>query len=194
MGLDVYVGSLTRYYARDWETIVQRLGREHGFEVQMIGAPDESDAITDPESIRESVCAWRDMLTAGLGEALDAPLDWDESNESPYFTDKPAWDCYTSLKLWGAYAEQTELIRPTAFVSDLASDEAYTKCTEPDFPSEFAQLLRDVEIWLPHDFEFTFRAPDVGGREMEFGSAVALRRQLDELNRRTWDADATTLA
>jgi hypothetical protein len=30
MGLDIYVGSLTRYYRRDWETIVQQAGRELG--------------------------------------------------------------------------------------------------------------------------------------------------------------------
>jgi hypothetical protein len=36
MGLDVYVGSLTRYYARDWETIVQKWGRESGTRVEVL--------------------------------------------------------------------------------------------------------------------------------------------------------------
>jgi hypothetical protein len=35
MGLDVYVGSLTRYYTGDWETIVQQAGREMGLEVRV---------------------------------------------------------------------------------------------------------------------------------------------------------------
>ena len=36
VGLDVYVGPLTRYYLGDWETVVQRLGRERGFPVKTI--------------------------------------------------------------------------------------------------------------------------------------------------------------
>ena len=49
MGLDVYVGSLIRYYTGNWETIVQQLGRDmlaetkdwystmqsHDFEIQV---------------------------------------------------------------------------------------------------------------------------------------------------------------
>lgn len=30
MGLDVYVGSLARYYSRESETVVERYSREHG--------------------------------------------------------------------------------------------------------------------------------------------------------------------
>jgi len=39
MGLDVYVGPLSRYYAGDWETIVQQAGRQQGVEVQVLRAP-----------------------------------------------------------------------------------------------------------------------------------------------------------
>ena len=53
MGLDVYVGSLTRYYAHDWETAVQRLGCEQGIPVVIVRARLQSpDAITDPARSR----------------------------------------------------------------------------------------------------------------------------------------------
>jgi hypothetical protein len=35
MGLDVYVGSLTRYYAGDWELIAQQAAREIGVPLQI---------------------------------------------------------------------------------------------------------------------------------------------------------------
>ncbi len=36
MGLDVYVGPLSRYYGGDWETVIQQAAREGGFEVEVI--------------------------------------------------------------------------------------------------------------------------------------------------------------
>jgi hypothetical protein len=36
MGLDIYVGSLTRYYARDWETVVQKHARESGIKLTVV--------------------------------------------------------------------------------------------------------------------------------------------------------------
>ena len=39
MGLDVYVGSFTRYYAGDWKTVVQRYGREEGLKVEVVRPP-----------------------------------------------------------------------------------------------------------------------------------------------------------
>ena len=36
MGLDVYVGPLTRYYSFEWETILQQAGREQGMDVHIV--------------------------------------------------------------------------------------------------------------------------------------------------------------
>jgi hypothetical protein len=39
MGLDVYVGPLSRYYGSQWETIIQQYGQERGMGVQVIRLP-----------------------------------------------------------------------------------------------------------------------------------------------------------
>jgi hypothetical protein len=52
--------------------------------------------------------------------------------------------------------------------------------TSPDFKSRFAQLY-DVEIWLPCAFTFKFKAPDVAGAEVWFGSSPELLKQLRRL-------------
>ena len=94
MGLDIYVGSLTRYHAGDWELVAQQAAREMGLPIQVIRQHDDpADALRDPEEIRPIVLDWRESLSASLREHLASPLDWDERNEAPYFTDKPTWDC-----------------------------------------------------------------------------------------------------
>jgi hypothetical protein len=194
MGLDIYVGSLTRYYARDWETVVQQYGRESGMPVDVVRPNEPEDAVADPNEIRADVLAWRESLSKGLGGNLSGPLDWDESPESPYFTDKPAWDCYSSLLLWAAYSEHPDLVRPVDCIEDWTKDEAYGRSADREFRTRYPALLRNTEIWLPSDFRFTFPAADVSGNTITFGSAVSLRDELIELNARTWRADNSTLA
>jgi hypothetical protein len=64
MGLDVYVGSLTRYYRRDWETFIQQAGRETGMTVQMVylNEPDTDDEILSEEETRAAILEWRSSL------------------------------------------------------------------------------------------------------------------------------------
>ena len=51
MALDVYVGSLARYYAGEWENIAEKTARERGAQYQ-IGRPGGSaDRLKDPERI-----------------------------------------------------------------------------------------------------------------------------------------------
>jgi hypothetical protein len=188
VGLDIYVGSLTRYYAREWESIAQQAAREMGVEFQVIRQHDPPDAISDPEQIRPAVFAWREALSQGLGENLPTALDWDEGPASPYFTDKPTWDCYADLILWAAYDEQRHLSRPEQHVDDWSKDPAY-RLSIVDVGKGLYSQLYEITWWLPGDFEFVFKADDVGGNEIWFGSSSGLLRQLRNLNHRTWQAE-----
>lgn len=192
MGLDIYVGSLTRYYVGDWELVAQKAAREMGLELNVLRKHDPADAIRDPDQIRSAVLSWREGLSEGLRESLIEALDWNETPEAPYFTDKPAWDCYADLILWAAYQEQPQLSRPIAHVEEWSEDPAYKACTADGFGSRYSHLY-DVELWLPCSFGFVFEAEHVGGNPVMVGSSVALSRQLDDLNRRTWQAGADLL-
>ena len=55
MGLDVYVGSLTRYYVEGSADVVERIARHRG-----IAVSDGQDA---EEVIRAAVVGWRDGLS-----------------------------------------------------------------------------------------------------------------------------------
>jgi hypothetical protein len=183
---------MTRYYAGDWELVAQKAAREMGLELNVVRKHEPEDAIRDPEQIRPAVLAWRDSLSLALSESLADPLDWNEDQEAPYFTDKPTWDCYADLILWAAYDEQPQVSRPSHHVEEWSKDPAYKTCTADGFRSRYSHLY-EIELWLACSFSFVFRAEDVGGKPVLIGSSVALFRQLEDMNRRTWQAGTELL-
>jgi hypothetical protein len=193
LGLDVYVGTLTRYYAHDWESVVQRAAREMGLALQ-IDCADASETPAEPTEIEPLILAWRDGLNASLAAHVPSPVVWREGMAPPYFTDKPAWDCYSALLVWAAHEEHAGLPLPTIAPEDWTTDLAVRRSQAEGFTSRYGQLLYGPELWLPCDFAFTFRAPDPTETEVVLGSTRALARQLDELNNRTWNASADSLS
>jgi hypothetical protein len=188
MPLDVYVGSLTRYYAGGWESVADRTARERGRKAEA-GQPGTAGAKKDRERIQASVLAWRRTLDGALAPHLAAPLSWDETSEAPWFTDRPGWDGFGSLVLWAAYAEQPTLRRPAALPKEWDDDGALVRSNADGFRSRYSHLVRNVELWLPTTLDFTFEAEDVDGRRIIVGSSTTLRRQLGELNAATWKMD-----
>lgn len=192
MGLDVYVGSLTRYYAGDWELVAQQAARELGLPLSVIRQNEPLDAVRDPEQIRPAVMAWRESLSVSLAHQLAMPFDWDEREEAPYFTDKPTWDCYSDLVLWAAYEEQRQIRPPEGHVDDWSKDPAYRLSSRPDAKTRYSHLY-DVSLWLPCDFGFVFKTEDIAGSEIMVGSSIFLLKQLGELNTRTWKVEPAIL-
>ena len=175
MGLDVYVGSLTRYYVEGPADVVERIARH-----QDIAVSDGQDA---EEVIRAAVLRWREGLSRWLGDRLDGPLDWDESAPAPCFTDKPGWDGYGGTLLLAAHDEHPELPPPAQVSADWPDDPAYQAASAPGAGSRYRQLLTP-ELWLPCRFAFTVRTQDLTGEEVELGSSVALLDQLELLSSR----------
>jgi len=193
MALDVYVGSLTRYYAGDWENIAEKTARERGAPYQIARPGGSADRRKDPQKIGSAIEAWRSTLSASLASNIARPLDWDETVAAPYFTGRPGWDGFGSLVLWAAYAENPALRRPDILPEEWDNDPALIRSNASGFRSRYSHLVRNVELWLPAPFEFTFEGEDVDGRRVVVGSTMTLRRQLDELNVATWKASAAAV-
>ena len=119
-------------------------------------------AASDPERLRQAVLDWRGNLGASLARMTDIEIDWDESDQAPYFTGQPRWDGLGSLVLWAAYTDVPALRRPASM----------------------PEVWDDDPVPLP----FTFESEDVGGRRIVMGSTEMLQRQLGELNGATWKA------
>jgi hypothetical protein len=185
MALDVYVGPLTRYYTGEWENVAERSARERG----------QGEARPAPQPVRNDMRArvleWRETLAHALGDRLDEPLDWDESPRAPYVAGRPGWDGFGSLVLWAAYAEYPALRRPPTLPEAWDDDPALIRCNAEGFRSRYSHLVRNVELWLPCDLQFTFEGEDINGRRIVMGSAHTLAQQLRELNAATWKMSAT---
>ncbi|HET9556912.1 MAG TPA: hypothetical protein VFS70_07220, partial [Actinomycetota bacterium] len=110
MGLDVYVGSLTRYYLEGSADVVERIAHHQGLPVD--------DGQEGEEVIRAAVLRWRDGLSRWLGDRLAGPLDWDGSGPAPCFTDKPGWDGHGGALLLAAHDEHPELPPPAMVSAD----------------------------------------------------------------------------
>lgn len=216
MGLDVYVGSLTRYYSGSWETAIQRWGREQGVPVAVLRQRPTIDEVADPRRVRESVIGWRTILSRELTKRVEnvAPipglvgwhpqyirptypllgrsLDWEESDETPYFTDKPDWYGYVALLLLAAHAEHPELEQPIQLPDRWTEDAAWRAASEDGFRRAHYRQILQPELWLPCDFDFTLEAEDPSGQDVFVGSSVALLAELHELNRRQFHGAAAS--
>jgi hypothetical protein len=193
MGLDVYAGPLSRYYAGDWLTVVQQLGLAQGTRVEVRRPTASDDAITDTQQVLDSILEWRSRLQLALVEH-DVALQWDEDPSGAYFTDKPAWDCFGDLLLWAAHLDAADRPCPKAHVEDwqdhpiLAAGRARTSKTQ------FPHLLSGTELWFPGDFALVFNAPDPTGAQLTIGSVERLHAELDRINQLSWSGSAAQIA
>jgi hypothetical protein len=205
MGLDVYVGSLTRYYTGAWETVAQQWGRENGVPVTVLRPNECSDghgslwgrwfkqsAARTDENTRIAILGWRGQIARALGEQGRA-LDWDESATSPYFTDKPDWDGYGALLLLAAYDEHPERPRPTRVSKQWDEDPVLQACTGREMQSRYPHLY-NVELWLPCPLDSIYQIQTPPGQPVLVGSSIQLLAHLRELNRRTYGGTSEEVA
>jgi len=193
MGLDIYVGSFTRYYCGDWETAAARAAREQGIPFEVVRPnPGPQDAVKDPAVIHQAVESWRTALEAGMRQELVDGLSWDERAGAGYFTERPGWVGYSGVVLLAAHTACPDHPRPEFSITHFDNDAAFQDLAAREFRCNFSHVF-EVEIWLPCAFAFTFRAQDIAGHEVIFGSSRTLLEQLRRLNNDIYKADAETL-
>ena len=79
MGMDIYAGTLTRYYAQNWKTAAQQFAEENGWGYQRImpeGTSQEEGEMLSPAEIQADMEQWRDGLLKALtpeGREVYAP-------------------------------------------------------------------------------------------------------------------------
>jgi hypothetical protein len=197
VGLDIYVGSLARYYLGEWETIVQQVARQQGLHVEIVRPVQPRAGIvrrafdwltmrrrTGREAALRDVTRWRVALgrASGLGESFD----WNENLDYEYFTDKPAWDCYGALLLWACY-DQLPNAKRASIAGEWSTDAAYQAIRSLS-DHAYPHLIEDTEFWFPVDVPRPFDAVTILGDRVAIGSSSRLVQELELLNRRTWQA------
>lgn len=126
--MDLYAGTLTRYYAHNWKTEAQLWAEENGFGYQKIGPDSEPGEEMSSEEIRQAVEKWRDNLLSAIREHGSRIGSWPEDNEHPYLTNAPS--------LWKLYCRDNPILAeiPEAFdrLQVFEHDARYEYRTETD--------------------------------------------------------------
>lgn len=190
MGLDIYAGTLTRYYAGNWKNAVQMWAEANGYTFNKItpeGDSIEEEAL-DPVEVQTAIEQWRDWLLAALASEGETYAPWLEDNTSPYFTDKPDWDAFGALLLYaacGIYQEKLPERVPKSW----------------DFGEHplIAQAMADEEVkwslfsgatfWLPIEGAFWFQCQDPAGNEQIIATLDGLVKELAKINDEGWQAE-----
>ena len=75
MGLDIYAGTLTRYYSHNWKTVVQQWAEENGYSFNRItpdGEPADDEELS-PTNVQAAVENWRDQILAAISQPDQPP-------------------------------------------------------------------------------------------------------------------------
>jgi hypothetical protein len=188
MALDIYTGSMTRYYAHQWKTETAQWAEQNGVPYARIDTSEKSDAVTDPMKIHEIVVDW--MATTSKRPALlegGVVLSWDESVDSPYATEKIDWQWLNALKLVAAYHEHGDLQRPVLLRDDFASDPALARSMSKGFQTPYGPIYFP-ELWLPVELGMVLETVTPGESLVDFGSSVDLLTALKILNEELFEA------
>lgn len=196
MGLDIYAGTLTRYYARNWKTITQQWAEENGWGFQRI--TPESDALPDgeemsPAEIQANMEDWRDQILAAVTQSGQAPYaPWPEGNETPYYTDKPDWDAFGAMLLVAACRTYGEPVPETVSKNWMFTEHPLIERLTED-PEKIWSLFRGAAWWIPLPDSFLFQAPLPTGDTAVVATTAGLRKELEKLNALEWQADEETI-
>lgn len=177
MGLDIYVGSFSRYLAGDWLTVAAQSAAAEGIKFATMRPEGEPDR-HDPAEIAEAVHSWQ----SSMAEALGVGETWDENPDAPYATDQPHWLGYGALLILAARLERPQLASadddPAAFV-----DSPAFQASQQDGSSMFPSLLGGAQWWLPlRGLSATFTGSGFQGDMVSMSTLDLLDRELDALS------------
>lgn len=189
MGLDIYAGTLTRYYAQNWKTAVQQWAEENGYQFSKLtpsGQPIRENR-PDPSEVQQDMEAWRDAVTKAVSQEGCLQPSWAEDNEKPYYTDKPDWDAFGALLLYAACRAYQEPVPPTV----KKGWSFHEHPTVLRFAGEIERkwsLFSDTELWLPIDDFLLLECQNPVGAEGIVSTTKCLRAELEKINEIGWCA------
>lgn len=178
MRMTLYCGPLTRYYAHDWPGAL-------------------TSGKTEPLSeIETLVRGWRDMACEAAEDEIGIPVFWEENPKGACVTADPGWEGWYGLLLWALYRDQEKKPEPLPShwlkaIETLPVFAAAQKRKTCRYPT----LAANCEMFLPFDADVVLYGPDPAGEEeIPIGSACELVRELEALNRDTWNASERDIA
>lgn len=191
MGMDLYAGTMTRYYGQNWETVNQQWAEANGIEYRRFTPEGEvlPQEEINPEEVQADMVNWQGQILKALSRLEER---WPENNEAPYYTDKPDWDALGAMLLVAACHTYGEPVPATVeknwefmehpLIARLSEDEA-----------RIWSLFRGATCWIPLADSFYFQGPLPNGNQAIIGTVSCLCQELEQLNAMAWQADEDTI-
>lgn len=196
MGMDIYAGTLTRYYAHNWKTATQQWAEANGFQFTRFDASGNNGQAEDeltPAEIQNIVTDWMGQLITVLSNSgCDTAQAWTENNAAPYYTDKPDWDAFGALLLYTAAKIYGENVPETVTKSwDFGNHPLINRLANDD--TRKWSLFSDICYWLPMNDGFIFNYPLPSGVQTTIATTYCLKFELEKINEVGWQADENTI-
>lgn len=191
MGLDIYAGTLTRYYTHNWKTAAQQFAETNGLSFQTIRPQQEQEDELSAEELKDIVTQWRDNIISGLN-LNPVPLWNEDYDTTPYYTDKPDWDALNALLLYVA-AKYTNKEVPAIIDKNL---DIYQHPIVKEFleTKDFQLTLFDGNgWWLPIEQNIMFDYILPNSEESPLTTSALLLAELKRYNDFEWKADRDTI-
>lgn len=191
MGLDIYAGTLTRYYTHNWKTVTQQFAEANGMAFQTFRVQPEPNDELSVDEVKEVVTQWRDKIINGLN--LEPKPLWKEDYDlTPYYTDKPDWHALNALLLYiAAKYMGKEVPARIEKKYDVYKDPIVKEFIEnKDFP---VTLFDGNGWWLPikQNIMFNYVLPNM--EKSPLATSGLLLAELERYNAFEWKADRATI-
>lgn len=160
MALELYAGTLTRYYTKD---------------------NDGNDACA-------IVSHWRDSLLKALEPSVGVCQAWTEDNETESRTFSLGWQAYGALLLYAAAKVYGEPYPATVEADWDFAQEPLIRRAQQD-PQLNWSLFKGAQWWLPLEKPLMLTGETPTGDRIPMASAAALLLELLRINELGWKAD-----
>ena len=191
MGLDIYAGTLTRYYSGNWKLITQQIAEQSGMSFSIMTPKGEYSPISNPEEITDiqnCIQEWQSFLLESTPDEYKENM-WEENMEKEYFTDKPGWEAWTALAIF-QYATFLNKPFPETICGNTMLECPLLKEGEEN---GIQSSLMKVQLWLPLEHSYMFSFIDPRSKEATLATISFLEDELNDLNNKTWKADESTI-
>ena len=197
MALDIYSGTLSRYYLGNWQNHLQAWASAQGLECSVSRKEAEgldTSELSDADMVK-MILEWQEGLRHFLQSQQGLDCQWSEAEDEPYLSDRPGWSAYWLVLLWALYQEQgvvpfDEL--PEGF--QLEQDPVFMRRSEKDYESEYPMLNCEADLFLPIAEAVFLNGADPFGHPVGIASSTVLLLELEMLNTRTWQASEAEIA
>lgn len=182
MSLDLYCGSLSKYYSRQFETPQARVAREKGLEYRLVY---EGEPVDWPDS--DDAGRRVDDFQSRIQEKNAAVTSWEDDNPN-YFAEQLFDYSLNGLLLACAYHYRPELTRPASSLNGLSGDPAYDEAVDREY--YFGPLaISEAHLYVPADVDALLMCKDPMGWDIVVTTTSNLRYALDWSRKNIWNGE-----